>query len=78
MVIAIYFFRGNQLSPHRLLFPKSSKGSFICTFPQTGAPPIQLLPGRRMMMMMMTAMITVSVTMILMMRTTTKLGTVAK
>ena len=25
--------RGN---PHRLLFPISSKGSFICTIPQTG------------------------------------------
>ena len=28
--------RGNPLSPHRLLFPISSKGSFICTIPQTG------------------------------------------
>ena len=28
--------RGNQLPPHRLLFPISSKGSFICTIPQTG------------------------------------------
>ena len=27
---------GNPLSPHRLLFPISSKGSFICTFAQTG------------------------------------------
>ena len=27
--------RGNQLPPHRLLFP-ISKGSFICTNPQTG------------------------------------------
>ena len=26
--------RGNQLPPHRLLFPISSKGSFICTIPQ--------------------------------------------
>ena len=25
--------RGNPLSPHRLLFPISSKGSFICTIP---------------------------------------------
>ena len=31
-----HFFRGSPLSPHRLLFPVSSKGSFICTFPQTG------------------------------------------
>ena len=28
--------KGNWLSPHRLLFPISSKGSFICTMPQTG------------------------------------------
>ena len=28
--------RGNSLSPHRLLFPISSKGSFICIIPQTG------------------------------------------
>ena len=28
--------RGNQLPPHRLLFPISSKGSFICIIPQTG------------------------------------------
>ena len=27
--------RGNPLPPHRLLFPISSKGSFICTIPQT-------------------------------------------
>ena len=27
--------RGNPLAPHRLLFPISSKGSFICTIPQT-------------------------------------------
>ena len=27
--------RGNQLPPHGLLFPISSKGSFICTIPQT-------------------------------------------
>ena len=27
--------RGNLLPPHRLLFPISSKGSFICTTPQT-------------------------------------------
>ena len=28
--------RGNPLPPHGLLFPTSSKGSFICTIPQTG------------------------------------------
>ena len=28
--------KGNQLPPHRLLFPINSKGSFICTIPQTG------------------------------------------
>ena len=28
--------RGNPLSPHRLLFQISSKGSFICIIPQTG------------------------------------------
>ena len=28
--------KGNPLPPHRLLFPNSSKGSFICTIPQTG------------------------------------------
>ena len=28
--------RGNPLPPHRLLFPISSKGSFICINPQTG------------------------------------------
>ena len=28
--------RGNPLPPHELLFPISSKGSFICTIPQTG------------------------------------------
>ena len=27
---------GNPLPPQRLLFPISSKGSFICTIPQTG------------------------------------------
>ena len=27
---------GNPLRPHRLLFPISSKGSFICIIPQTG------------------------------------------
>ena len=27
---------GNPLPPHGLLFPISSKGSFICTIPQTG------------------------------------------
>ena len=30
-----HFFRGNLLLPHRLLFPTSSKGSFIYIFPQT-------------------------------------------
>ena len=28
--------KGNPLPPHKLLFPISSKGSFICTIPQTG------------------------------------------
>ena len=28
--------KGNLLPPHRLLFLISSKGSFICTNPQTG------------------------------------------
>ena len=28
--------RGNPLPPHGLLFPIGSKGSFICTIPQTG------------------------------------------
>ena len=28
--------RRNPLPPHRLLFPISSKGSFICIIPQTG------------------------------------------
>ena len=28
--------RGNRLPPHGLLFPISSKGSFICIIPQTG------------------------------------------
>ena len=28
--------RGNQLPPHGLLFSINSKGSFICTIPQTG------------------------------------------
>ena len=28
--------KGNPLLPHRLLFPINSKGSFICTIPQTG------------------------------------------
>ena len=28
-------FRGSLLSPHRVLFPISSKGSFICTSPKT-------------------------------------------
>ena len=28
--------KGNPLPPYRLLFPINSKGSFICTIPQTG------------------------------------------
>ena len=28
--------KGNPKPPHRLLFPIDSKGSFICTIPQTG------------------------------------------
>ena len=28
--------KGNPLPPNRLLFPINSKGSFICTIPQTG------------------------------------------
>ena len=28
--------RGNLLPPHGLLFPINSKGSFICTIPETG------------------------------------------
>ena len=28
--------KGNTLPPHGLLFPISSKGSFICIIPQTG------------------------------------------
>ena len=28
--------RGNPLPPHGLLFQINSKGSFICTIPQTG------------------------------------------
>ena len=28
--------KGNPLPPHRLLLPITSKGSFICTIPQTG------------------------------------------
>ena len=28
--------RGNPLPPHGLLFPINSKGSFVCTIPQTG------------------------------------------
>ena len=28
--------RGNPLPPRGLLFPINSKGSFICTIPQTG------------------------------------------
>ena len=33
-----YSEKGNPLPPHRLLFPINSKGSFICTIPQTGYP----------------------------------------
>ena len=36
MVIVPYFFRGNPLSPHSL-FPISSRGSFIYTFPDSTA-----------------------------------------
>ena len=28
--------KGNLLLPHMLLFPINSKGSFICTIPETG------------------------------------------
>ena len=28
--------KGNLLPPQRLVFPINSKGSFICTIPQTG------------------------------------------
>ena len=31
-----YIERGNPVPPHGLLFPINSKGSFICTIPQTG------------------------------------------
>ena len=31
-----HFEKGNPLPPHRLLFTINSKGSFICTIPQTG------------------------------------------
>ena len=34
-VTLTHFLEGNPLPPHRLLFSISSKGSFICTFPQT-------------------------------------------
>ena len=36
MVTLTHFLEGNPLPPHRLLFSISSKGSFICTFPQCG------------------------------------------
>ena len=36
MVIAKSFFRGNLLSPHKLLFSMRNKGSYICMFPQAG------------------------------------------
>ena len=29
--------KGNPLPPHGLLFSNNSKGSFICTIPQTGS-----------------------------------------
>ena len=32
----IWFPRSKIVPPHRLLFPINSKGSFICTIPQTG------------------------------------------
>ena len=32
--------RGNPLPPHGLLFAINSKGSFICTIPQTGSSKI--------------------------------------
>ena len=32
----ILIVRGNPLLPHGLFFPINSKGSFICTIPQTG------------------------------------------
>ena len=35
-IIYGYNERGNPVPPHRLLFLISSKGSFICTIPQTG------------------------------------------
>ena len=43
MVMVTYFPRGNSLSPYRLLFLISSKGSFRCTFTQTGQPILQSL-----------------------------------
>ena len=46
MVIVSYFFKGNPPSPHRLLFPISSKGSFIGTFPQLGQYILQPLMDR--------------------------------
>ena len=36
IIIVTYFLRENPLSSHSLLFLISSKGSFICTFHQTG------------------------------------------
>ena len=36
MVSTTQIVRGNQLPSHGLLFPINSKGSFICTIPQTG------------------------------------------
>ena len=39
--------KGNPLPPHRLLFPINSKGSFICTIPQTGYTSRGALAGTR-------------------------------
>ena len=39
--------KGNLLSPHRLLLSINSKGSFICTIPQTGYHIPQPLLHRR-------------------------------
>ena len=35
--------KGNSLPPHRLLLSINSKGSFICTIPQTGHIPRPLI-----------------------------------
>ena len=44
--IVTYFFRGNLLSSYRLLFPISSKVSFICTFPETETAHTTAFDGR--------------------------------